>query len=212
MLRRVRSTLPVRCLVSCRWQRLTAAVLLTVLTIGLLALPTFAQAPAPPVSQEASPAPNGDVFGEEVMLMGRPIVFIADKASWANAFPALTQKFKVMSAFLSRQKLKPAGSMMTIYTTATDQIFEFQVAVPLAEAPTGLPRGVVIAGQSPIGKALKFVHHGSYDSMEMLYEAIRNHLDEKRLERQGPYIEEYVTDPLTTPEDKLVVNVFVLVK
>ena len=32
------------------------------------------------------------------------------------------------------------------------------------------------------------------------------------LEKQGLFYEEYVTDPLTTPEDKLVVNVYVMVK
>ena len=36
-----------------------------------------------------------------------------------------------------------------------------------------------------------------------------NYLDEKRLEAKDMFIEEYVTDPVKTPEDKLVVNVFV---
>ena len=37
-------------------------------------------------------------------------------------------------------------------------------------------------GQSPEGKALKFVHRGSYDNMDNTYEAITNHLDDKKLE------------------------------
>jgi effector-binding domain-containing protein len=48
--------------------------------------------------------------------------------------------------------------------------------------------------------------------MDNTYEAITNYLDEKRLDAQDLFIEEYVTDPLTTAEDKLVVNVFVPVK
>jgi effector-binding domain-containing protein len=59
---------------------------------------------------------------------------------------------------------------------------------------------------------LQFVHRGSYDAMDTTYEAITNHLDEKRLESEDMFIEEYVTDPLKTPEDKLVVNVFVPLK
>ena len=144
-------------------------------------------------------------------LAGKPIVFMAGKATWDNAFSTLTDKFKAITAVLDKQKLKAAGSSMTIYILVTDKGFDFQAAVPLAEAPVNLPRGTVTAGQSPVGKALKFVHRGSYDLMEMLYEAIRNFLDEKRIERQGLFIEEYITDPLTTPEDKLVVNVFVMV-
>jgi hypothetical protein len=180
--------------------------------IGVVSHSAFAQTPAPPATQGSTPTPNKEVFGEEVTLIGKPSVFIAGKGTWDNAFPMLIEKFKAISAFLTKQKLKAAGSSMAIYLTANDQGFEFQVAAPLAEVLTNLPRGAVTAGQTPVGKALKFVHRGSYDSMELLYESINNYIDEKRFERQGPYVEEYVTDPLTTPQDKLVVNVYVLVK
>ena len=56
------------------------------------------------------------------------------------------------------------------------------------------------------------MHRGSYDSMDNTYETITNYLDEKRLESKDMFIEEYVTDPLTTPEDKLVVHVLVPLK
>lgn len=48
--------------------------------------------------------------------------------------------------------------------------------------------------------------------MDTTYEAITNYLDSKQLDAQDNFIEEYVTDPVTTPEDKMVVNVFVPVK
>ena len=64
-------------------------------------------------------------------------------------------------------------------------------------------------GKSPEGKALKFVHRGSYDNMDNTYEAITNHLDDKKLEAKDTFIEEYITDPLKTAEDKLVINVYV---
>ena len=67
-------------------------------------------------------------------------------------------------------------------------------------------------GKSPEGKALKFVHRGSYDNMDNTYEAITNHLDEKKLEAKDTFIEEYITDPLKTAEDKLVINVYVPLK
>ncbi len=53
-------------------------------------------------------------------------------------------------------------------------------------------------GKSPDGKALKFVHRGSYDNMDNTYEAITNHLDDKKLEAKDTFIEEYITDPLKT--------------
>ena len=61
-------------------------------------------------------------------------------------------------------------------------------------------------------KALKFVHRGSYDNMDNTYEAITNHLDEKKLEAKDTFIEEYLTDPIKTAEDKLVINVYVPLK
>ena len=73
-------------------------------------------------------------------------------------------------------------------------------------------RLLVVVDNSPDGTALKFVHRGSYDNMDNTYEAITNHLDDKKLEAKDTFIEEYLTDPLKTAEDKLVINVFVPLK
>ena len=101
---------------------------------------------------------------------------------------------------------------MTIYTQADDTGFSYQAAVPIAEPPKDAPKGDIAVGQSPGGKALKFLHRGSYDSMDNTYEAITNYLDEKRLEAADSFVEEYETDPVTTPEDKFVVTVYVPLK
>ena len=59
---------------------------------------------------------------------------------------------------------------------------------------------------------MKFVHRGTYEEMNQTYEAIINYLDEKGLDAKDLLIEEYLTDLGTTPERKLVVNVFVPLK
>ena len=86
---------------------------------------------------------------------------------------------------------------MTIFTATDDTGFEYQAAMPIAEAPKNPPHGDITVGQSPEGKALKFVHRGSYDDLDNTYEAITNYLDDKRLEAKDMFIEEYVTDPVT---------------
>jgi effector-binding domain-containing protein len=83
--------------------------------------------------------------------------------------------------------------------------------VPVEETPKNLPKNLSM-GKSPEGKALKFTHRGSYDNMDNTYEAITNHLDDKQLEAQDMFVEEYVTDPLKTPEDKLTINIYVPLK
>jgi effector-binding domain-containing protein len=84
--------------------------------------------------------------------------------------------------------------------------------VPIAAAPADPPKGDIAISQAPAGKMLKFVHRGSYDAMNSTYEAITNFLDDKHLEAESLFIEEYVTDPVKTNAENLVVNVFVPVK
>jgi len=56
------------------------------------------------------------------------------------------------------------------------------------------------------------VHRGTYDELNQTYEAITNYLDEKGLDAQDVLIEEYLPELGTTPDSKLVVNVFVPLK
>jgi effector-binding domain-containing protein len=179
--------------------------------------PPAAQPAPPPATQPTPPsagpvAPTADPFGEEIMLPPRTIVYLSGSGTWDSAFETLVDSFKSVNSFLEQQGIKPAGLPMTVYTATDDTGFSYQAAVPIAAAPATPPRGDISLGQAPAGKMLKFVHRGSYDAMDTTYEAITNFLDTKQLEAQDLFVEEYVTDPVTTPEEKLVVNVFVPIK
>ena len=156
--------------------------------------------------------PSKDAFGEPLTLTAKTIVFVKGNGTWDTAYETLQSAFKIVNGYLDKAGIKPTGPSMTIYTQADDTGFSFQAAVPIAEAPKDKPTGDIAVGESPSGRAFKFVHRGSYDSMDNTYEAITNHLDERQLEAQDLFVEEYVTDPVTSPEDKLVVNVYVPVK
>ena len=168
--------------------------------------------PAPGAPAPSAPAQSAEVFGEEFTLTSKTIVFLKGNGTWDTAFETLLDAFKSLYAFIDKQGIQRAGPSMTIYTQADDTGFSFQAAVPIAEAPKDKPAGDIAVGESPSGRAYKFVHRGSYDSMDNTYEAITNFLDERRLEARDLFVEEYVTDPVTSPEDKLVVNVYVPVK
>lgn len=171
--------------------------------------PAAAQAPAtPPADQKVQTA---DPFGEEVTLTPRKVVLLKSKGDWESAFETITGSLKTLSTLLDKQGIKPAGPFLIVYTSTDDAGFTFQAQIPVDQEPKNLPKDVSI-GTSPEGKTLKFVHHGSYDNMDNTYEAITNHLDDKKLEAKDTFIEEYVTDPLKTSEDKLVINVFVPLK
>jgi effector-binding domain-containing protein len=172
--------------------------------------PPAAEAPATP---PAAPAPvqTADPFGDEITLTPKTAVILKGSANWDSAFETLIDSFKKITALLDKQGIKASGNSMIVYTSTDDNGFTFQAEIPVDQEPKNLPKDVSI-GKTPDGKALKFVHRGSYDNMDNTYEAITNHLDDKKLEAKDTFIEEYITDPLKTAEDKLVINVYVPLK
>lgn len=169
-----------------------------------------AQAPTPPQENtRPDTLQPGDAFGEEVTLPERTIIYLAGSGKWDSAFETITDAFKTVNAYLQKQGIKPSGPPMTIYTSTNDTSFDFQAALPVAETPKDPPTGDLAVGKTATGRAFKFIHRGSYDDMDTTYDAITNFLDEKQLDAKGLFIEQYVTDPLTTPPDKLVVEVYV---
>jgi effector-binding domain-containing protein len=183
-----------------------------------VAAPAFGQTkssppnPSAPSATETAPAQPGDAFGEDAALTAKTIVYVKGTGSWDKAFEIITGSFKKVKSYLDKEGIKPDGLPMTIFTATDDTGFEYQTAVPISDAPKNPPRGDLALGRSPEGKALKFVHRGSYDDLDNTYEAITNYLDDKHLESQGLFIEEYVTDPVKTNAENLMVNVFVPVK
>jgi effector-binding domain-containing protein len=178
----------------------------------MAALAIGSAAPQQLLAQTRVPTQSIDPFGQETTLAAKTIVYVAGSGTWDKAFGTLQDAFKKLDAYLDQAGLKAAGPAMTIYTSTNDTGFDFQAAIPLAEPPKTAPGGGIAVGKSPDGRVLKFVHRGSYEELSQTYEAITNYLDEKGLDAKDLLIEEYVTDPVTAPADKLVVNVFVPLK
>ena len=168
--------------------------------------PAAAQTPAPP-----APVQTADPFGEEIALASKKVVILKGTANWDSAFDTLMESFKSLSALLDKQSIAHPGNPMIVYTSTDDTGFTYLAEFPVDQEPKNLTKDMSI-GKSPEGKALKFVHRGSYDNMDNTYEAITNHLDDKKLEAKDTFIEEYITDPLKTAEDRLVINVYVPLK
>jgi effector-binding domain-containing protein len=201
----------------CLWR---ANALAVALAFGVVSS-AFAQAvkpapdgaPPPPTPKAEAPAPSKEPFGVDVTLTPRTIIYMKGNGSWDNALETLQDAFKSVYAFLDKQGIQRAGPPMTIYTEFDDTNFQFQAAVPIAEAPKDPPKGDIAVGQTPTGKALRFAYKGSFHQMEdTIYNAIPEYLDEKQLDPSGTFIEEYQTDPVTTPEDKFDIQIFVLLK
>jgi effector-binding domain-containing protein len=171
--------------------------------------PAAAQTPTPP--PPAASVQTADPFGEEIALTPKKVVILKGTANWDSAFDTLMESFKSLSALLDKQSIAHTGNPMIVYTSTDDTGFTYLAEMPIDQEPKNLTKDMSL-GKSPEGKALKFVHRGSYDNMDNTYEAITNHLDDKKLEAKDTFIEEYITDPLKTAEDRLVINVFVPLK
>jgi effector-binding domain-containing protein len=169
--------------------------------------PAAAPVPVPP----AGTTKPGDPFGQDITLTAKPIIYFKGSGTWDKAFATISGSLKKVEAYAAKAGLKADGLPMTIFLATDDLGFDYEAAIPLAQAPKDPPHGEIAAGQSPDGHALEFVHRGSYESLDDTYEAITNYLDEKHLESKNVLIEQYVTDPVTADEKNLVVNVFVLI-
>ena len=175
----------------------------------VLALAGALGAPTRSLAQATVQTKPIDPFGQEVTLAEQPIVYTAGTGEWDTALETLTEAFKSVKQFLDKAGIKAAGPAMTIYTAMDDVSFNYQAAIPLAAEPKAAPTGNIGTGTSPAGKALKFVHRGSFENMTQTYDAISHYVEEKQLSSKELLIEEYVTDFLATPADKLVINIFV---
>ncbi len=186
---------------------------LAIALAAALAAPAAAQnAPPPAGSDVPAQLKPTDAFGEEVTLPERAVIYLQGHSKWDGALDTLIDAFKTLGEYMDKHDIKAAGPTMTIYTQTDDTGFSFRAAVPIAEVPKDPPKGDLAIGQAPAGRALKFVHRGSYDAMDETYEAITNYLDDKGLDAKDTFIEEYTGGPLKAGDDNMLVSVFVPVK
>jgi effector-binding domain-containing protein len=110
--------------------------------------------------------------------------------------------------------LKPVGKPIVAFVDTDDKGFRYEAMIPLAEKPEPAPalsEGLRIAS-SPAGKTLRFQHRGTYEDIETTYEMITAYLDEKGLEAQNLFVEEYLNLPRTAEEEGAQVDIYVFLK
>lgn len=183
--------------------RLLAALLLAV-SLAAAAQAQESKAPQPSASQ--------DPFGEEVTLPERKALFRHNKTSWEEAWINLVATFKTVRAEAERLKLKVIAPSLVIYRSTSDEGFEFDAALPVEGDPASALAEDFRIGPTRTGKAIKFVYRGPFDAMDSTYENISNFIDSKRIDAEDLSIEEYVTDPVTTKPEEIVINIYMPLK
>ena len=186
--------------------------------------PTSAQAPAtpspapnPPATPSPAPSPaasDASEDGQAVELTSRPAAYIEAKAKREEVYGAIMGSLAKIRAEVSKAGLKTQGHALAVFLEADDDGFTYRAMTPLESAPDP---NVQIAdpvklGQTPVGKAMKFEHRGEYDDIDSTYDAITAYLDEKGIDAQDVFLEEYLNEPKTSDDPNLQVDIYVLIR
>jgi effector-binding domain-containing protein len=178
--------------------------------------PTPAATPNPD-APTPSPGANSDdsgTMGETVDLVSRPAATFEGKADRDEVYSSITGAIAAIRAEIAKNGLKPVAPPIAIFLEADDSGFRYRAEVPIESAPAGKTQlsDTIKLGQTPIGKAMRFQHPGAYDDIDGTYEAITAYLDEKGVDAQDMFIEEYLNDVKSSEDPSLRVNIYVMLK
>jgi effector-binding domain-containing protein len=170
---------------------------------------------APEGANPAGPATSGEgSTGESVDLPSRPFAYVEGKADKDEIYSAILNSLSSVKQDMDKANLAPAGRPLAVFVESDDTGFKFHAGYPLAAAPEGKSSlsDAVKIGQTPSGKAMRFEHQGAYGDIDATYDAITAYLDDKGIDAQDTFIEEYANDVKDADDPTLQVNIYVLLK
>lgn len=177
--------------------------------------PESASPGAPPSDADSKPPPGvpNDSSATTLELKARQVAYASASAEWADGFKTVVGEIAKVNAAIKKAGLTPAGHPFALFLSTDDKSFQFEEMVPLDGSPEvkDLSDGVKI-GESPAGKTIKFLHRGAYDDIDSTYDLITAFLDEKGLESQNRFIEEYLTDTTEPDDANLEADIYVFIK
>jgi effector-binding domain-containing protein len=170
---------------------------------------------APGASQPAESAPSGEAStGEAVDFPPRPFAYIEGKADKDEIYSSILGSLSLVKRDMDKANLAPAGRPIAVFVESDDTGFRYHAGYPLTAAPEGKSSlsDTVKIGQTPSGKAMRFEHQGAYGDIDATYDAITAYLDDKGIDAQDTFIEEYANDVKDPDDPTLQVNIYVLLK
>ena len=174
--------------------------------------------PAPAAPEGANPTgppPSGEAStGETVDLPARPFAYVEGKADKDEIYSAILSSLSLVKRDMDKANLAPAGRPLAVFVESDDTGFKYHAGYPLAAAPEGKSSlsDAVKIGQTPSGKAMRFEHQGAYGDIDATYDAITAYLDDKGIDAQDTFVEEYANDVKDPDDPTLQVNIYVLLK
>ena len=171
--------------------------------------------PGSPGAAQPEPAPSGEAStGEAVDFPPRPFAYIEGKADKDEIYSSILGSLSLVKRDMDKANLAPAGRPIAVFVESDDTGFRYHAGYPLTAAPEGKSSvsDTVKIGQTPSGKAMRFEHQGAYGDIDATYDAITAYLDDKGIDAQDTFIEEYANDVKDPDDPTLQVNIYVLLK
>jgi effector-binding domain-containing protein len=164
-------------------------------------------------TEQSVPSGEGST-GETVDLPARPFAYIEGKADRDEIYSAILGSLGLVKRDMDKASLAPAGKPLAVFVESDDTGFKYHAGYPLASAPEGKTSlsDAVKIGETPSGKAMRFEHQGAYSDIDATYDAITAYLDEKGVDAQDSFVEEYANDVKDPDDPTLQVNIYVLLK
>jgi effector-binding domain-containing protein len=127
---------------------------------------------------------------------------------------AIGAAYAKVGAFMKQHGLKSAGAPLTIDTSRDDAHYGFEAAIPVDGAPSEeVPAGSAVQVKTTYGgPALKVTMKGPYAGMDAIEAKLAAYIAARGYETSAPSWDEYVSDPGSTPEEKLVTNIYQPIK
>lgn len=179
------------------------------------------QPQAPSAARPGNPSPTAPETkqdetstGETVELPARPFAYIEGKADRDEIYGAIRGSLGLVKQDMDKAGIKPAGRPLAVFVESDDTGFRYHAGYPLEASPEGKTSlsDAIRIGQTPSGKAMRFEHQGSYADIDATYDAITAYLDEKGIDAQDSFVEEYANDVKDADDPALQVNIYVLLK
>ena len=130
---------------------------------------------------------------------------------------ALGAAYSQIGQFMQSHALRQNGAPLAINRFYDESGWGFQAAIPVegvndATGAAAPGPGVVRIGRTYAGRALKGIHVGDHSTLPDAYRALEDYMVTKGLDSNGPSWEQYISDPVNTPSDKLQTDVYMPVK
>ena len=171
------------------------------------------QLEAPRTDHESNPA-NANATGETVELTARPAATFDGRADRDDVYNSIMGSLATVRGEIDKAGLKATGHPIAVFLEADDTGFKYRAEIPIESAPAGRTElsAAVKIGLTPAAKAMRFEHRGAYDDIDATYDAITAYLDEKGVDAQDIFLEQYLNEVKTSDDPTLQVDIYVLLK